>query len=411
MSKQRRAAIDIFDDSLCTSERKPDVEEKELSPLNVLIFTTDVHAGGIKASTLRLKEMLKGGVSGVSILSYEPSEAAGPADYSLGLPLVREFELKPSWHYDIRRAMGMVVAVLRFRRLVKKNSFDVVISMSYGPSIVALISKRLGLKFKLIVSERQDPSRDLSAGWRKSLVRRLCGWMYRGSDLYHCNSPVAAKRAPLLFGVSPERTLYIPNGYDFAMLDERAAAPIVASVPGPYVVSCGRLNEQKGQHIAIGIFKRMVDLGYSGVLLFIGEGSLEASLRAQAAASGISERVIFLGGVENAIPYFRGSDLVLVTSLWEGFANVPVEAASIGGRVISTRWSGAEEVLQTSADYFSADLELLNNGNEHALLLAAREAMSALTSLPRSFDVESLRMQYGHVETARKFIVAIEGLQ
>lgn len=388
-----------------------DCVENRVSSLNVLIFTTDVHAGGIRASTLRLKEMLADGVSNVSILSYEPAEEGGEADYSLGLPLVREFQANARWDYDLRRAMGILLAVLRFRRLMRDQRFDAVISMSYGPSIVALMAKKLGLDFKLIVSERQDPSRDLAAGWRKRLVRRLCGWMYRGSDLYHCNSPVAAERAPVLFKVSPKKTLFIPNGYDFSRLDLQAVAPPVTAISGPYLVSCGRLNEQKGQHIAIAVFARMAKLGYKGSLVFIGDGSLRESLQACAEMKGVSDRVMFLGAVDNPLPYFRQADLVLVTSLWEGFANVPIEAMAVGGRVISTRWSGAKEVLQNAADFFSADLDALDRCDEAAVALASTEAMAAVSELPRLAAVESLREQYGYAGTSRRFVTAIEGLQ
>lgn len=410
VSSQARNLAEMNSNGDCAAAQKLGVET-EVSSLRILLFTTDVHAGGIKASTLRLREMLKGSVADVSILSYEPAEDGGAARFALGLPLVREFQASPGWDYDIRRVFGVLVAVHRFRKLMQRERFDVVISMSYGPSIVALMAKKLALRFKLVVSERQDPSRDLATGWRKSLVRRLCGWMYRGSDLYHCNSPVAAKRAPLLFKVSPEKTLYIPNGYDFAALDERAEAPFSIPVSGSYVVSCGRLNEQKGQHIAIAIFARMVEMGYQGKLVFLGEGSLRSALEAGAERAGVRDRVQFLGGVDNPIPYLRQADLVLVTSLWEGFANVPVEAVSVGGRVISTRWSGAEEVLQDAAEYFSADLDALDRCEEDAVAQASREAISAMAALPRWTAAESLRSQYGYVTTSRRFITAIEGLQ
>jgi glycosyltransferase involved in cell wall biosynthesis len=388
-----------------------DSVENPVSSLKVLIFTTDVHAGGIKASTLRLREMLADRVSNVSILSYEPAEEGGEADYSLGLPLVREFQANARWDYDLRRAMGILLAVLRFRRLMRNERFDAVVSMSYGPSIVALMAKKLGLDFKLVVSERQDPSRDLAAGWRKRLVRSLCGWMYRGSDLYHCNSPVAAERAPVLFKVSPKKTLFIPNGYDFSRLDEQSVAQPVTAISGPYVVSCGRLNEQKGQHIAIAVFARMTKLGYKGALVFIGDGSLRESLEACAEMSGVSDRVMFLGAVDNPLPYFRQADLVLVTSLWEGFANVPVEAVAVGGRVISTRWSGAKEVLQDAADFFSADLDALDRCDKAAVALASTEAMAAIAGLPRLAAAQSLREQYGYAGTSRRFVAAIEALQ
>lgn len=90
---------------------------------------------------------------------------------------------------------------------------------------------------------------------------------------------------------------------------------------------------------------------------------------------------------------------------------MPVEAMAVGGRVISTRWSGAKEVLQDAADFFSSDLDALDRCDKAAVAIASTEAMAAITELPRLAAVRSLREQYGYAGTSRRFVAAIEGLR
>lgn len=83
-------------------------------------------------------------------------------------------------------------------------------------------------------------------------------------------------------------------------------------------------------------------------LLILGEGALEADLRAQATRLGLDERVIFRGYIPHAdLPlYLQASDIFVRPSLSEGFGNSFIEAMAAGIPVIATRAGGIVDFLR-----------------------------------------------------------------
>jgi glycosyltransferase involved in cell wall biosynthesis len=81
-------------------------------------------------------------------------------------------------------------------------------------------------------------------------------------------------------------------------------------------------------------------------LWILGTGPLESSLRGLASSLGIADRVRFLGFKKNPYPYMRSADCFVLSSAWEGFGNVLVEAMICGTPVVATRCSfGPEEII------------------------------------------------------------------
>jgi glycosyltransferase involved in cell wall biosynthesis len=74
---------------------------------------------------------------------------------------------------------------------------------------------------------------------------------------------------------------------------------------------------------------------------------LRPEIEGEAARLGISDRVTFTGHVENPYPFMRQADLFVLSSAWEGFGNVLVEAMATGTPVISTDCPhGPREILE-----------------------------------------------------------------
>lgn len=103
----------------------------------------------------------------------------------------------------------------------------------------------------------------------------------------------------------------------------------------------GRLEPEKHPCLALRAFAKAAPR--DACLIVVGTGSEAAYLRQLADELDISSRVFFEGETD-AAPYYALADLVLVTSRYEGYGLVIVEALAAGKPVLSTDVGVASEM-------------------------------------------------------------------
>ena len=82
-------------------------------------------------------------------------------------------------------------------------------------------------------------------------------------------------------------------------------------------------------------------------MTILGEGTLRAELEALVQQLGLQDKVAMPGFVVDIYPWYRAADLFVLSSRWEGFGNVIVEALECGVPVVSTDCqSGPAEILE-----------------------------------------------------------------
>lgn len=189
---------------------------------------------------------------------------------------------------------------------------------------------------RLVIWHHSDLLRPAWAPYTYGLVQRA---LYRRADCVIVSSPNLATASPLV--QSARRVAVVPFGVSlerFQQLDDatrQKAVALRAGTAGLVVLFVGRLVYYKGIEVLIDAIARC-----EGTLLLAGDGPLEPTLRARAAARGIADRVRFLGRVPDAdLPAcYHAADLFVLPSIayTETFGVVQVEAMAAGLPVVST---------------------------------------------------------------------------
>ena len=160
-------------------------------------------------------------------------------------------------------------------------------------------------------------------------------------------------------------TLSAADADRYAKIYPRAAAKFHA-VPNPYVhsemllsgderrprdpdrpprlLSVGRIAAQKGYKTLLSALALVADRPWSMTVL--GDGPLLEDTRRWAETLGIAGRIEFKGFVAHVTPYLEQSDILVLSSRWEGFPAVPIEAMATGCAIVATDCSaGLTELL------------------------------------------------------------------
>ena len=121
------------------------------------------------------------------------------------------------------------------------------------------------------------------------------------------------------------------------------------------ILAVGRLEYQKDYPSLIEAFKNILD-DYPDYKLYIaGSGQLENKLKDKVRKLGILKSVKFLGQVPNdALPdLYNKAEIFVLSSFWEGFPKVLLEAMACGCKVVSTKVDSAPRVLGADYPFFA----------------------------------------------------------
>ena len=148
----------------------------------------------------------------------------------------------------------------------------------------------------------------------------------------------------------------------------------------PVVLGVGRLTPQKNFDLLLRTFARL-RREHDARLIILGDGNQRERLEARTEALGIEDCVDLPGFVSNPYPFMANASLFALSSDFEGFGIVLVEALACGCPVVSTDCpSGPREILEDGKWG-----RLVPVGDEEALAAAMRK------SLDEEHDPERLR--------------------
>lgn len=306
--------------------------------MRLLLVASSLGGGGAERVLLRLAQHWHDAGHEVHLVTIASAEAdfhavpGGVTRHALGLEADAESLLagvRANW----RRVRAL-------RALVGRLAPRAIVSFLSETNVLVLIASR-GSGVPVLVSERTDPRRhSLRRPWE--MLRRITyPW---AAGLVVQTQGVAAWARAL---VAPARVHVVPNAAETLPLG-MAPAWLPAA---PFIVGVGRLNRQKGFDVLIRAFATLSKRRPDWRLVILGEGEERAALESLVTALGLQGRVLLPGAIASPGAVLSSASLFVLSSRYEGFPNVLLEAMALGVACVATDCdSGPREIISDGAD-------------------------------------------------------------
>ncbi len=237
------------------------------------------------------------------------------------------------------------IAVLRFRKIVKNENPDKVISFGVPANVINILSSK---KTILRVDNFMSSS---THGLYKLLIKIF----YNKTSKIICVSKAATKDLIENFGIKENKIKIIYNPLNTKEIQKLAAHHLEKKYENifknPTIITAGRLTKQKNQEHLIRAFLKVKDSIKSANLVILGKGELEPKLRQLAKDLKLEDSVHFLGWQENSFKFLSKSKVFVLSSLWEGLPCVVLEAMACQLPIISVDCkTGPREILAPKTD-------------------------------------------------------------
>ncbi len=242
------------------------------------------------------------------------------------------------WFSSLRR---FVHDIGRVALLLKREKPDIAFGMMHYPSSLLVFAKTfLRVNVGVVASPRGPSTEYLKHFEHKFLRRKLLKWVFglfcRYADRIVVSSTGMKEECIRDYHAIPERVEVIPNSIDINEIRKISQEGIDIEMPGDFkfIVTSGRLEREKDFAILLRAFCQVRKIE-KVKLLIIGSGSERENIERLSHEIGIREDVILMGYQRNPYKYISRSDIFVHTCLFEGFANVIIEAMACGIPVIA----------------------------------------------------------------------------
>lgn len=314
-------------------------------PNKKIAFIIDsLSGGGAEKIVLRLAQALADqGLEIHIILLRKVVDYTTSTDYSIHCLTTDGIATPICWSiWGVSLADCILAKKLRqyVHKLSEARHFNLIISTLHKTNYITYLAKIHPVYYCIVNAF----SKEVQEIMRRKGSYRAKRFFKRYHKVYHQQHIVGVSHGvcnDFIQHISPKSICTIYNPIDFNKT-KQLATEYVANIPSDdYIVHVARFSRQKRYDW---LFKAIQQLSTSHKLVLLTKPS--PALLEMVAKFKLFKRVIIPGFQTNPYPWIKHAKLLVLSSEWEGFGNVIVEALICGTPVVSTNCSsGPGEIL------------------------------------------------------------------
>jgi glycosyltransferase involved in cell wall biosynthesis len=237
---------------------------------------------------------------------------------------------------------------VKLARFLRGESFDIIHTFLPIPNFVGGLVAALNTKAFVIASIRNaNPF-----SWRDPFCLMDLLAFHLFAKKIVANSQTGAEYCRQRYHVAAEKVAVIPNGRNF--FEYEGLVPLVSLKKElgindeKVITTIGRISRQKGQKYLVAAVREIVFQYHQKVILLIVGKREEAydELQKDIKSQGMEGKVKFLGIRRDISAILSITDFFVLPSLWEGMANVLLEAMAARVPVVATNIPANQEILK-----------------------------------------------------------------
>ncbi len=247
--------------------------------------------------------------------------------------------------------------IFKIYRILKENKVGtVIINLSSDLKVTGIAARLAGVENIIYRRGSALAIRDTMLNrylYRKIVTRIIANSKETSRTILQNNEQLIPRR----------KIEVIYNGIDLSGYDKQEYDILYKREKDEILIgNAGRLSEEKGQNYLIDLAFKMKEAGYKFKILIAGTGKLKNRLLKYAKLKGVEDKIIFLGFVNNIKSFNATIDIFVLTSLYEGFGYVLVEAMAARKPVVAFDINSSAEIIEDGSSGY-----LVEKGNVNAL--------------------------------------------
>ena len=314
---------------------------------NALQLIGSFHQGGSERQAVQLTRLLsESGRCNVSVATLDRSGVLLDDMRRLGLVDIPEYRLNN--FYDLHAARQ----IWRFARYLKKREIDVIHTHDFYTNVFGMAAAALARVPVRIASRRESSVRPSS----QRFVER-CAYRFAHAVVANCEE---VREQLIREGLPQQKVRTIYNGLDPARVQpaQPDRGKILAALALPADKRFVSITANMRAHVwnpepacykdhptflraAQRVSERVPDAAF----IVAGEGELKEATENLARDLGITDRTFFIGRCQDVGSLLYISEVCVLSSRAEGFANAILEYMAAGRPVVATDVGGAKEAI------------------------------------------------------------------